>query len=153
MRGFEAIREDLLPVYDGVKMVPKKPTKSTERSACFDLFSLSEGVVMPNESVKIRTGIKAYMMENEALMLYGRSGMGIKGLVLANTVGVIDADYYSNESNDGEIIVCLRNLSHTAQQINVGDKVAQVMFIATLPAVGGEVKNSTRKGGFGSTGA
>ncbi len=74
-----------------------------------------------------------------------------KHLVLANSVGVIDSDYYSNESNDGEILVCMYNFSKDDLIINKGERIAQAMFQKVLITDDDVVSNGLRNGGFGST--
>ena len=71
--------------------------------------------------------------------------------MLANTIGVIDADYYSNENNDGNIGIFLKNISDKALVINEGDRVAQGMFFTYLVADNGNT-DEVRTGGFGSSG-
>ena len=81
-------------------------------------------------------------------MLFPRSSFGIqKGMVLANTVGVIDADYYNNEKNEGVIIIAIRNEGQIPFTIAKGERFAQGVFLPFLPAV----LQDERKGGLGST--
>ena len=59
----------------------------------------------------IKTGIKAYMQDDEVLILANRSSNpGKKGLILANSIGVVDKDYYGNEDNDGHIMFAFFNI-------------------------------------------
>ena len=90
------------------------------------------------------------MGDDEVLLLDVRSSMGGK-FMLANTLGVIDADYYSNEKNDGNIGVFLLNISDETLTINAGDRIAQGMFFNYLIADNGNT-DAVREGGFGSTG-
>ena len=100
----------------------------------------------------VHTGIKASMEEDEVLMLYNRSSNPKRGLVLANSVGVIDADYYNNESNDGEIIFAFYNFMPFDVKIKVGDRIGQGVFQKFLrPEVGLKIKDIDRTGGLGST--
>lgn len=101
----------------------------------------------------VHTGIKSCMYEDEVLELYNRSSNPKKlGLVLANSVGVVDADYYNNPDNDGEIMFAYYNFKPWSVTLKVGDKVGQGVFKKVLrPNVGLVVKDETRKGGFGST--
>lgn len=101
----------------------------------------------------IHTGIKACMEEDEVLELYNRSSNPKKlGLVLANGVGVVDADYYENKDNDGEIMFAFYNFKPWDVTIKVGDRIGQGVFKKFLrPEVGLRVKDSERTGGFGST--
>lgn len=100
----------------------------------------------------VHTGIKASMEEDEVLMLYNRSSNPKRGLVLANSVGVIDADYYNNESNDGEIMFAFYNFMPFDVTIKVGDRIGQGVFQKFLrPEVGLKIKGVDRTGGHGST--
>lgn len=100
----------------------------------------------------VHTGIKASMEEDEVLMLYNRSSNPKRGLVLANSVGVIDADYYNNQSNDGEIMFAFYNFMPFDITLKVGDRVGQGVFQKFLrPEVGLKIKEVDRTGGHGST--
>ena len=102
---------------------------------------------------KVHTGIKANMEEDEVLELYNRSSNPKKmGLVLANGVGVVDADYYNNPDNDGEIMFAFYNVLPWAVTLKVGDRIGQGVFKKYLrPTEGLRVKDVERTGGFGST--
>ena len=76
----------------------------------------------------VHTGIKAGMEDDEVLYLYNRSSNPKRGLVLANSVGVIDADYYGNKSNDGEIMFAFYNIFPWSTTLKVGDKIGQGVF-------------------------
>ena len=66
-----------------------------------------------NKPTLIKTGVKAYFEPNEVMYLFNRSSGPLKrGLVLSNSVGVFECDYYSNPSNDGEILVSMYNFSN-----------------------------------------
>jgi dUTP pyrophosphatase len=101
----------------------------------------------------VHTGIKANMGEDEVLEIYTRSSNPKKlGLVLANSVGVIDADYYGNPENDGEIMFAFYNFKVTDVVIKAGTRIGQGMFKKVLrPEIGLSIKDSQRDGGFGST--
>lgn len=106
------------------------------------------------EPVMVHTGIKASMEEDEVLELYNRSSNPKKmGLILANGVGVVDADYYSNSDNDGEIMFSFYNILPWSVTVKVGDRIGQGVFKKYLrPEEGLRVKDVERVGGFGSTG-
>lgn len=128
------------------------PTRSTAHAAGYDLKSAKTLTIEPDTIVLVPTGIKAYMGHDEVLYLYDRSSNPKKlGLVLANSVGVIDSDYYNNESNEGHIFVQFKNISNNAVTINKGDRIAQAVFAPFLLADGDNVE-TLRTGGFGSTG-
>ena len=99
----------------------------------------------------VATGVKCRMPENTYLELNIRSSCPLKyWLILANSVGVIDADYYNNPDNEGEIFFQIINLSPFPIQLKKGDIIGQGIFKEYLTteddAAGGE-----RTGGFGST--
>ncbi|GAW64327.1 deoxyuridine 5-triphosphate nucleotidohydrolase [Ligilactobacillus acidipiscis DSM 15836] len=101
----------------------------------------------------VPTGIKAYMGDDEYLLLADRSSAPLKrGLVLPNGVGIIDADYYNNDSNEGEIFFQLLNFSLFDQTIKQGEKLGQGIFMPYLTADGEERPQTKRTGGFGSSG-
>jgi dUTP pyrophosphatase len=70
--------------------------------------------------------------------------------MLANTQGWIDSDYYSNESNDGNIGIFLKNISGKRQEIKKGERIAQGAFFNFLVADSGNT-DRVRTGGWGST--
>ena len=146
-RGFEIVRDDERKFAD--KEI-KLPTRGTSKAAAYDFYSNDTYTVEPNKIAKIWTDVKAYMGDEEVLLLDVRSSMGGK-FMLANTLGVIDADYYSNEKNDGNIGVFLLNISDETLTINEGDRIAQGMFFNYLVADNGNT-DAVRDGGFGSTG-
>lgn len=125
------------------------PTRGTKNSAGYDFYSPNECIVKPNEIVKIWTDIKAYMQSDEFLMLNVRSSMGGK-FMLANTIGVVDSDYYSNPENDGNICFMLKNISDQTQLIKQGERIGQSVFIKYLK-IDNDNTISKRKGGIGST--
>lgn len=79
------------------------PVRSTKNSMAYDIYSLESFEVQPKETYMLKTGIKAQMGEDEGLILNVRSSMGKKQIMLANTNGWIDCDYYNNPDNEGEI--------------------------------------------------
>ena len=129
-------------------MIPKHQTKL---SAGADLYA-AETVTLENGKVRlIPTGFSISELPYESLstfdmvfMLFNRSSMAKKQVILANGVGVVDQDYKD------EIKVMLLNLSGSDVTINKGDRIAQLVPMKYVPFVF-EVKQSDRKGGFGST--
>lgn len=103
------------------------------------------------KAVLVKTGIKAYMQKGEVLKLYIRSSMAAKkGLALANSTAIIDADYFYAD-NEGHIMVSLINLSALPVFIPAGTRIAQGVFETYLVADGDNAQG-VRTGGFGSTG-
>lgn len=127
------------------------PRRATKGSCAYDFYAKTNYTVKPNEIVKIWTDIKAEMDEDVVLLINVRSSACGKW-ELANTQGWIDSDYYSNEKNDGNIGVFLRNTSDEVQTIEKGDRIAQGMFTHYLITVDDNPINEERVGGFGSSG-
>ena len=93
------------------------------------------------------------MLQDEVLKLYIRSSLGIKkNVVLSNNVAILDADYYSNPTNDGHIIIALRNEGEESVEILAGDRVAQGIFEKYLLIDDDEPLSYVRISGTGSTG-
>ncbi len=106
----------------------------------------------PGEIKKIPTGIKAAMNENEVLNVYVRSSVGFKYNVrLCNQVGIIDADYYNNENNEGHIFVALQNHGDKIFTVNKGDRLVQGVFFNYLTVDNEVLIDNSRSGGIGST--
>lgn len=100
----------------------------------------------------VHTGVKAKFLKGEILKIFNRSSNPIKrGLVMANGVGIIDHDYYGNETNDGEIMGQFYNFGDEPITIHKGDKIMQGIFEKYL-VTDDDNANGTRKGGFGSMG-
>ena len=145
IRGFEVVSPNMRRTDGEVKL----PTRGTEKAMAYDFYANASYTIKPNEIAKIWTDVKAYMQNNECLILNVRSSMGGK-FMLANTQGWIDADYYENEDNDGNIGIFLKNISDKTLNIVKGDRVAQGAFFNFLVADNGNTDNK-RIGGFGST--
>ena len=93
------------------------------------------------------------MQDDEVLLINIRSSVGIKkSIVLSNIQGVIDSDFYSNPTNDGEIMIALTNIGDKVQVIEPNARVAQGIFMKYLVADKDEVVNEKRTSGIGSTG-
>lgn len=134
------------------------PQRSTKGSAGYDIEAAEDILVMPfaveGKSRLIPTGIKAQMNKGEFLGLYPRSSIGVKHLqLMPNSIGVIDQDYYSNEDNDGHIMVPFINLGKLPFKIKKGDRIAQGIFQIYLTTDNEtDVDGKIRQGGLGSTG-
>jgi len=130
----------------------KKPKRATSGSAGYDFYAPVNITLAPGETIKIPTGIRAWMAEGWVLTCYPRSGLGFKfRLQLNNTVGIIDSDYYYSD-NEGHIFSKITNDSNEGKtlQIGAGDGFVQGIF---LPFGITEDDDATEKrnGGFGST--
>ena len=147
IRGFEQVKDKFRRTKGEIKL----PTQGSKNSAGYDFYSPVTIIIPSHKTVNIPTDIKAYMQEDEVLMIFIRSSVGIKdGLMLANNTGIIDSDFYSNPSNDGGISMCLYNYSDKDVLIRKGERIAQGIFMKYLLSDNG---NSTenRIGGIGST--
>ena len=134
-------------------MNPIIPKRATEGSAGYDLSSIEDVTIMPQEIKLIPTGLKVLMPKNEALFVFPRSSLAIKrGLMMSNSVGIIDADYYNNSDNEGHIMVPLVNMRNEPVQIQKGERIAQGIFLQYQKTTDDETENITRLGGFGSSG-
>lgn len=157
-RGFERISKEQFDKdfqeFEDVKYEDlKEPRRGTALSAGYDIFSPISFSLQPGEDIKLPTGFKAYMLDDEAIFALPRSGQGFKFyLRLANTVGLIDADYYNNEGNEGHIWVKIRNEGDKPITIQKGEAMCQVVFQKYLLIDGDTFDGDTRVGGFNSTG-
>ena len=131
------------------------PVRKTKWAAGYD-FEAAEDTLIPSfkkgmNPVLIPTGIKAYMQDDEVLYLYNRSSNPKKkGLILVNSVGVIDKDYYENPDNDGHIMFAFYNTKDEDIIIKKGEAIGQGVFTKYLLIDDDNVTN-LRTGGFGST--
>lgn len=146
MRKFYEVKAECKK-YDGET---KLPCRATKRSAGYDFYSKVTINAEPGEVVKIWSDVKAEMNEDEVLMLYVRSSMGGKWM-LSNSTGIIDSDYFSNPKNDGNIGLFLKNISAEPQHIEIGDRIAQGIFMKYL-VTDNDDADGERIGGHGSTG-
>ena len=146
-RYFELVK-DKYRKSTGEVILPKRATKS---SVAYDFYSPIDITIPPMTSVMIWTDIKSKFNENEALLINIRSSMGKQPVMIANTQGWIDSDYYSNPDNDGNIGIRLFNLGNTSYVVKSGDRIAQGMFVKYLVADNGNT-DCVRKSGFGSSG-
>lgn len=145
-RGFEVVVNEKRKTVGEIIL----PTRGSSKAMAYDFYANDDYIVKSGEIVKIWSDVKAYMGENECLILNVRSSMGGK-FMLANTSGWIDSDYYSNEGNDGNIGIFLKNISDDTLTIKKGDRIAQGAFFNFLVADNGNT-DLVRKDGFGSSG-
>lgn len=128
------------------------PQRKTAASAGYDLAAAEDVEVPPRGVVLVPTGLKAYMPPDEFLALYVRSSLAVsRGLMLANGVAVIDADYADNPENEGHILVALYNRTDRPVRIARGERIAQGIF-HRFGVTDDDRPGGARAGGFGSTG-
>ena len=152
MRCFEKVSLDEFKKYYSEDLYDfKLPCRSTKNSAGYDFFAPCDVVIKKGETLKIVTGVKACMENRDVLYLYIRSSLAIKNnIVLRNSVGVIDADYYNNIDNEGNIIVVLENTGEADFVIKKGSRFVQGVFMNYL-VTDSDNANENRNGGIGST--
>jgi len=127
------------------------PQRQTKKSAGYDFYLPYDIVFEKGKVTTVCTGIKAQMEEDEFLGIFVRSSIGIKkGLNLANEVAIIDGDYYNNLSNEGHIMLAVRNLNDFDVELKKGDRIAQGIFMKFYTTCDDNV-TTTRSGGLGST--
>lgn len=131
------------------------PIRKTKYSAGYDIEAVEDTIIPSFKKgmapTLVKTGLKAYMQEDEYLKLCNRSSNPKKkGLILANSIGVVDADYYENPDNDGHIMFAFFNIKEEDTIIKKGEAIGQAIFEKYLTI---DVDNAEgeRVGGFGST--
>ena len=168
---FGSTDAQIAAIYDAIEL----PRRATAGSAGYDFFAPFDIRIEPGETVIIPTGIRASMENGWVLMIFPRSGLGFKyRLMLNNTVGVIDSDYYYSD-NEGHIMIKVTNLSglgnivscglnhewyneaagsndkSEAISLKAGQGFAQGVFMPFGITTDDDV-DVVRNGGFGSTG-
>lgn len=143
IRGFEICK--------GFEDVATLPTRGSKNSAGYDFYLPRSFILQPKETIKMETGIKSYMKDDEVLLVMIRSSVGIKKHTInANCVCVIDSDYYNNPQNEGNIILGLYNRGDKPVEFNKGERVCQGIFTKYLVTDNDNTKTK-RKGGIGSS--
>ena len=128
-RGFLKVNEEL---------DTKLPERQTKSSAGYDFYVIEDVEIPPYGMVMLPTNVKAYMQEDEVLMLYARSSLAIKrGLILQNTTGIIDADFYPLE-----IKVALKNTTDKPVKLLINERCAQGIFLKYLVSDNGYIDNT-----------
>lgn len=130
------------------------PKRATKHSACYDFYAPFDITIHPGYTFKFPTGIKVELKSDCVLMIAPRSSLGMKyKLKLDNTIGIIDSDYFGNESNEGHMWVSFTNMS--ADSICVipkGTAMCQGMILHYDVTVDdNENELNERTGGMGST--
>ena len=130
------------------------PVRKTKYSAGYDVEA-AEDIVIPMftpgcKPTLIPTGLKAYCQPDECYLLLNRSSGPKKGFLMANSVGLIDYDYYENPNNDGHFYFAYFNCSDHDIVVKKGDVIGQVIFQKYL-VCDNDNATGTRYGGFGST--
>ena len=129
------------------------PTYGSAEAAGADLYACMDEtvVIAPGESAWINSGVAVELPVGYVGLIFARSSMGVKrGLAPANKVGVIDSDYR------GELRVVLYNHGKVEQQVEPGERIAQLVVTPIITPgfeVVDELSDTSRADkGFGSTG-
>ena len=136
----ETEEEKIRAIYEEIRL----PRRATAGSAGYDFFSPVDFELNPGETLKVPTGIRAWMEPDWVLKIYPRSGLGFRyGVKLSNTVGIIDMDYrQSIRAKITSDVECI---------IDVGEAFMQGILVPFGTLCGEIAPTSIRKGGFGST--
>ena len=129
-----------------------KPKRATKGSAGYDFFSPVDKEILPGKNFVVITDIKVSLEEDEVLQIYPRSSYGYnRGMTLANTVGIIDSDYFYSD-NEGHIFAKITNDSKDGKTLTVeaGQGFMQGIFVPFGITEDDNV-TAVRNGGFGST--
>lgn len=141
-------KEDLNEMYESIVL----PYRKTRGSAGHDFIAPFDITIQPGQTIVIPTGIRCFIEPDCVLCLAPRSGQGFNyRLRLNNTLGYIDSDYYFAD-NEGHIMVKLSNEGNKIFKCEKGKAFCQGLFHEYFIAEGNEDPETTRKGGFGSTG-
>ena len=125
------------------------PSRKTAKSAGYDFLAIEDIVIKPGEIKKIPTGYKAFMQEDEVLLVVVRSSMGFKYNVrMCNQVGVIDADYYNNNDNEGHMWIRIQNEGDKDYIVKKGNGMCQGMFVKYLKVDEEEQEFQTRESDY-----
>lgn len=145
---FEVAEDILIEPYFHLKLILENDTHyeshTLEEIAAATKRTKAKPVLVP-------TGMKCQLADDEYLELSIRSSGPLKHwLMLANSVGIIDADYYNNPDNEGHIYFQIINLSPVPIQLKKGDIIGQGIIHKYITTED-DCANGERKGGFGST--
>lgn len=123
------------------------PERATKGSAGYDISASETVTIQPGEIKLVSTGLAVQMEQDDVMLLIDRSSNPRKrGLVLSNSVGVIDHDYFPNEFKG-----MFTNITDKPVTIEVGQRIMQAVFVK-YGLVDDDNATGQRTGGFGSTG-
>lgn len=128
------------------------PDYHSEGAAAFDLASREDVVVQPGAVVLVGTGLVVEVPRGHFLAVVARSSLPIKkGLMVANSIGVVDSDYCGPTD---EVKVEVYNFTAREVSIARGERIAQGLILPTVRVEWEEVDDTAApsRGGFGSTG-
>ncbi|NLJ16317.1 MAG: deoxyuridine 5'-triphosphate nucleotidohydrolase [Clostridiales bacterium] len=135
-------------IYNDIKL----PLRATIGSAGYDFYLPFDFKLKAGDTAIVPTGIRVKMQEDWVLQIFPRSSLGFKfSLMLNNTVGIIDSDYYYSD-NEGHILIKLTNnsIQKLSIELNAGSAFAQGIFF-NYGITTDDNATQIRNGGFGST--
>ena len=150
--SYTQFKNDNMDVYIGYESI-KLPQRATSGSAGYDIYSVCDLELRPNQTALLPTGLKFECDSDKCLLILPRSGQGFRYKVqLYNTLGLIDSDYYNNKKNEGHIWVKLYNDSPEGYTLKFkqGEAFCQGL-ITQYFTVDDDNSDGVREGGFGST--
>lgn len=128
---------------DNIKM----PVRATKGSAGYDISASEQVTIQPGEIKLVHTGLAVQMEQDDVMLLIDRSSNPQKrGIVLSNSLGVIDHDFFPNEFKG-----MFTNITDKPVTIKAGQRIMQAVFVK-YGLVDNDNANGERTGGFGSTG-
>lgn len=143
MRGFNVARG-----YTDIHL----PSRKTKQSAGYDFYVAEDITLAKHAKGLVKTGVKAYMQSDEVLKIYLRSSVAKNMTVqMPNHVGIVDADYYENPTNDGAIFILVHNYGDAPIHLEKNMRIAQGIFEKYLISDDEITPTEKRQGGFGST--
>lgn len=128
------------------------PEYKTPGSCAFDVSTIEDATIQPNEIVRLRTGLVVCTPKDHVLIVAARSSLPKKfGLTVVQGIGIIDEDYCG--PND-ELLLQLINFTDAPVTVTKGDRLAQGMIMPVIKASFRVVEqlDTPDRGGFGSTG-
>lgn len=146
-------RFELVSKYQNKGLEDLIPKRQTQYSAGYDFKAVKDTLIPANifTPTLVSTGVKAKLDYDQVLILANRSSNALKRkLIVPNGVGIIDADYYNNPDNEGEIMGMFINLGEHDYLIRKGDRIMQGI-ITDYGVTEDDNANGFRQGGFGST--
>lgn len=149
IKQFGSIPTGFYDIYENI-IIPKR---ATEGSAGYDFYTPIEIELNPNQEITIPTGIRCeFSNQDYALFMFPKSGLGFKFYSrLANSVGIIDSDYYYSD-NEGHIMIKIRNDGDKVMTVKCGKGFVQGIFLQYgITSNDNQDEKDVRNGGFGST--
>jgi len=125
------------------------PVYKTSGACAADVSIYSSVTIKPNETAFLKTGLAFEIPQGFYMAIYPRSSLCLKQhLVMPHSVGLLDSDYRD------ELMIVYKNIGTEAVTFEAGERVAQLVIQHYEQAeyLEGDLNETERKGGFGSTG-